>query len=389
MTVEMTSDVAQANRSVVRLSRSRTVKTYGALAELPSAYADFFQQNAVRSFYNSFDWYRNFVSTAVDPDDRVCVYALEQDGAPIAVLPARYKTRDRPWQPRTLSSLSNYYTTLFEPLVDPSQNSHEALGVLARAIRQSTPAWDILNLKPMLRDSPLFSELVQSLRQAGMIVQTYFCAGNWYTPLDGKSYEDYLAGLRSSVRNIARSKNKKLERSGRARIEIVDGIEGLGPAIQAYNKVYSASWKVPEPYREFVPGLIQTCAAMGWLRLGIAYIDNEPAAAQLWIVKDGKAAIYKIAYDQKFAGLSVGTYLTMRLMKRVIDGDRVSEVDYLSGDDRYKRDWMSHRRELWGILAMNPRTVGGLLSIIRHVGGRAVKNATRRFTSRNAEKQPL
>lgn len=36
---------------------------------------------------------------------------------------------------------------------------------------------------------------------------------------------------------------------------------------------------------------------------------------------------------------------------------------------------MSHRRERWGIMAFNPRQVGGLLLAGRHVGGRAVKRA--------------
>jgi CelD/BcsL family acetyltransferase involved in cellulose biosynthesis len=121
---------------------------------------------------------------------------------------------------------------------------------------------------------------------------------------------------------------------------------------------------------------------MGWLRLGVAYIDNEPAAAQLWIVNHGTASIYKIAYDQKFKELSVGSYLTMHLMEHAIDVDKVREIDYLSGDDRYKRDWMSNRREHWGILAMNPCTLPGILAIIRHVGGRAAKMAAQRILSR-------
>jgi hypothetical protein len=35
---------------------------------------------------------------------------------------------------------------------------------------------------------------------------------------------------------------------------------------------------------------------------------------------------------------------------------------------------MSHRRERWGILALNPRTVKGLMGIARHAGGRLIRN---------------
>lgn len=358
---------------------TRIVRAFANFDELPLAYGRLFEENAVRSFFLSLPWYRHFVRMALDPQDRIRIYALEQDGVPLLALPVRYHNQGR-CKVRTLSSLSNYYTTLFEPLSHPLHHSPGNTAALIRAICVDDRAWDVVDLRPLDRDSSAFSELVDSFGQAGMVVQTYFCAGNWYCPVEGKSYQDYLQGLRSSVRNIARSKNKKLDRSGRVRIQLITGLDGLDAAIGAYEKVYAASWKVPEPYPLFIPGLIRVCAQMGWLRLGLAFIDGEPAAAQLWIVKDGKAAIYKIAYDQKFRDLSVGSYLTMYLMERVIDGDRVREVDYLSGDDPYKRDWMSHRRELWGILAMNPRTVRGALSIARHIGGQALRRTIRRIT---------
>jgi hypothetical protein len=57
-------------------------------------------------------------------------------------------------------------------------------------------------------------------------------------------------------------------------------------------------------------------------------------------------------------------------------------VDYLTGDDNYKRDWMSQRRERWGILALNPRTPLGALAIARHVGGRTAKNAVLSLANR-------
>jgi CelD/BcsL family acetyltransferase involved in cellulose biosynthesis len=70
------------------------------------------------------------------------------------------------------------------------------------------------------------------------------------------------------------------------------------------------------------------------------------------------------------------------MMEYVLDVDRVREVDYLTGDDKYKQDWMTHRRERWGILAMNPRTLRGALAIARHVGGRTVKRTLQAIAAR-------
>jgi hypothetical protein len=277
---------------------------------------------------------------------------------------------------RKLVALTNYYSPLFAPhLASTGGADGEKLNTLVAAIAKESPRWDAIEIRPLDVNASYFSDFVQAFRAKGYVVQTFFCAGNWYEPINGRSFREYFEGLRSSVRNIAKSKNKKIERSERVRWEILQGMEGLERGIAAYNQIYAASWKVLEPYAEFIPGLIRTCAEQGTLRLGLAYVDGEPAAAQIWIVHAGIASIYKMAYDQKFRDLSVGTYLTTRLMEFAIDVDKVTEIDYLTGDDRYKKDWMSHRRERWGILALNPRTPRGILAIARHVGGRAIKHA--------------
>ena len=106
--------------------------------------------------------------------------------------------------------------------------------------------------------------------------------------------------------------------------------------------------------------------------LRIMHVEGEPAAAQLWLVTEGRAVIYKLAYDPRFAHLSVGSILTLRMMRQAIEVDGVREIDYGSGDDAYKKDWMSRRRERWGMVAFNPFSVQGILGIARHGLGRAV-----------------
>ena len=139
------------------------------------------------------------------------------------------------------------------------------------------------------------------------------------------------------------------------RIQVVTGGDALDAAAVDYARVFAASWKMQEPYAPaFVPALIRACAAVGWLRLGLLHVDGEPAAAQFWVVVGGTALIFRLAYDDRFLDLSVGTILTAHLMRHVLDVDKVATVDYGIGNDPYKRDWMSHRRERWGILALVP-----------------------------------
>jgi hypothetical protein len=363
------------------------VKIYARMEDLPEKYAPFFAESAKESFFLSFPWFQNLSATVLYPGDEVRVFSVELGDTaetPAAALLLRRQSSRSSFSLRKLTGLANYYTSLFAPLRSPSLYFPSHLSALTRAIAADRPAWDAVDLPWLDRDAPVFIDLQRAFREVGMVVQTYFCSGNWYLPVNGRTFKEYFDGLRSSVRNIAKSKNKKIERSGRVRVGIVSGTSGLDAALDAYQRIYTSSWKVPEPHAKFVPGFVRTSAEQGWLRLGVAYVDGEPAAAQIWIVSHGTASIYKIAYDKRFADLSVGSFLTLRMMEHALDVDRVREVDYLSGDDKYKQDWMSHRRERWGILAMNPHTVRGVLAIARHVGGRAVKRAVQSIVKRGA-----
>jgi len=102
-------------------------------------------------------------------------------------------------------------------------------------------------------------------------------------------------------------------------------------------------------------------------------LGDRPIAAQFWIVKDQVANIFKVGYDPEFRNLSVGSILTMVIMEKVIDEEKVREVDYLTGDDDYKKHWMSDRRERWGLVAFNPRRPKGLAAGITNIAGRSIK----------------
>jgi hypothetical protein len=387
----MTTAKAQASTQGVPLARSSPTasnprlrgKSFDNLSALTESADALFEAGFRRSIFLSRPWFQNLIQTSFPDGDRVRIFMVEDPavpGAPVLLLPASHG-RSILLKPRTLSSLTNFYSPLFEPLIAANCDPRWALEKLAETIAADSPSWDVLNLRWLNNNSPLFEHFAGALRSAGFIVQTYFCSGNWFEPVAGRSYEEYLRDLRSSVRNIARSKARKIERSGRVRLEIVSAGDALGDAIGAYERIYNSSWKTPEPFPEFMPGLLRAFAKEGWLRLGLAYVDEEPAAAQVWFVANEVASIYKIAYDRKFKDLSVGSYLTMHMLREAIDVEKVREIDYLTGDDQYKRDWMSQRRERWGILAMNPRTPKGAAAVVRHVGGRFAKRAIQRLVN--------
>ena len=64
--------------------------------------------------------------------------------------------------------------------------------------------------------------------------------------------------------------------------------------------------------------------------------------------------------------LSPGTTLTAALFEQVIDRDRVSLVDFGTGDDPYKRDWMELVRPRYRIEAFRDLYPGNWPAIARN-----------------------
>ena len=125
--------------------------------------------------------------------------------------------------------------------------------------------------------------------------------------------------------------------------------------------------------RDYIVGLLETAAAEGVLRLGLFYIDGQPAAGQIWLVSKGTAYNYRLAYDPRFKKYSIGTLLTHAMFRHVIDEDKAERIDLGIGDEAFKKDWVEGRREFWGIAGYNRRTWAGLRTAGAHLSISAVK----------------
>ena len=157
-----------------------------------------------------------------------------------------------------------------------------------------------------------------------------------------------MAERPANIRNIIRRKQRKLDREHAYDIRLHQDVD-IDRALLDYQMVYQASWKANEFFVGFTPSLVKKLSELGWLRLAILYIEDNPVAAQIWFVVHGKANIYRLAYDQRWKSYSPGSILTQFLMRYVIDTDKVIEIDFLTGNERYKQDWMTVQKERLGM----------------------------------------
>lgn len=341
-------------------------RTYSAWDELPAGYDALFAGAGAQDLCLGRAWFEALAATTLAAEERLVVAGVEEGDRPSACLVGRHRERDPAFfGARSLCSLSNFYTLRYAPIL-ADDGGHVALAALIRGLRARRPRYAALHLEPLAAAAPLTDDLAQALSAAGLVTRRYARSGNWQDDTRGLSFRDYLAGRPAVLRNTFRRKDSRLARAGTVRMAIVrDGAE-LGPALDQYEQVYAASWKPAEPYPAFIRRLATGVAATGALRLALLYLDRRPIAAQLWIVWHGRAILYKLAHDRSCAALSPGTVLTMRVLERLLDEERVGELDLGAGDDAYKQLWASRRRPRCGLLAFDPLTLRGAAGTLRH-----------------------
>jgi CelD/BcsL family acetyltransferase involved in cellulose biosynthesis len=245
---------------------------------------------------------------------------------------------------------SAWYSLRFGPVGDAEG---DLMTAMAAAVRDGGVAE--VDLAPLEDAEPLRA----SFRAAGFLTFVAPKTGNWRADTEGLDFEAYWAKRPARLRNTA----KRRAKSAGLEIEIFDRFEESAWA--EYEAVYRASWKPEEGSFPFLRALAAQEGAAGTLRLGIARKDGRPVAAQLWLVENGEATIHKLAYAEEAKAMSPGTLLGMAMFRRALDVDRVRTIDYGTGDEPYKADWMDERRTLWRLTAYNPRTLRGLIGAAR------------------------
>lgn len=247
-------------------------------------------------------------------------------------------------KPAALSGLTNWYSFTIRPLFTGDGDRSAALRALFRNLRQQAAR---LTLYPV--SAP--DDLTAALRAAGWWVKATPAGDRHWLDLGDMDHDAWWASRPGALRSTVQRKAKK----GVVDIQLLTAFDDGSWA--AYEEIYAASWKPEEGRPALLRAFAEAEGARGTLRMGLARIDGTPVAAQFWTVEDGTAFIHKLAHVEDSLKASPGTLLSAALFRHVITIDGVKRVDFGTGNDGYKRDWMNRHDPLWRIVAFNPSRI--------------------------------
>lgn len=266
-----------------------------------------------------------------------------------------------------LRSLVTPYTIGWGPLLQAPHADAAALRqaglAFGRLLHRHAPA----RFAAMNPDAAGVAALLDGVRAAGVSIARFRHFGNWRAPLrPGDGWDGYLAARPSALRATIR---RKAARAGRFTAYTHPG-PALETGIAAYRTVRARSWKPAEPFPDFDPALMRAAAAIGALRLGVMWgADDQPIAAQYWVVSGGHACVLKLAHDEAAKAASPGTTLTAIMIRGLIEQDAVTELDFGRGDDAYKQLWAGERHERFGVTLTDPWHPAGWVELARQAAG--------------------
>ncbi|MEO8300883.1 MAG: GNAT family N-acetyltransferase [Rhizomicrobium sp.] len=296
------------------------------------------------------DWFEILASTTLSQKESACVVALlGEDGQPVCAVPLVEQGG------RIVRGLTSPFTTVFRA---PFGHDGDArtLGKLLAAKTGDTFRLDALD--PADSAARSFQD---GLAAGGLVVTRFRHFANWFERID--SFSDYWNGRESRLKSTVKRKGAPLQRDGMLIFEMIDLAADWRRGVEIYEAIYARSWKPPEPHPHFISALLERLGRHGTARLGVAMIEGKPAAAQIWLVQQDRATIFKLAHDPAFDRQSPGTLLTHWMLRLLHEQDGVRDVDFGRGDDGYKRLWLGSCQDREGVLAANPRTLKGLLAV--------------------------
>lgn len=323
------------------------LENYGLAAAPPGVRALFDRLECPEGCW---DWFEILADTTLSPKERACIVALlDGDGLPVSAVPLVAVDG------RMVRGLTSPFTTVFRA---PFGHDGDArmLGKLLAARIGDTFRLDALD--PADSAARSFQD---GLASGGLVVARFRHFANWFERIE--NFPDYWSGRESRLKSTVKRKGAPLQRDGRLAFEMIDLTADWRRGVQIYEAIYARSWKPAEPHPHFIEALLEKMGRRGTARLGVAAIDGAPAAAQIWLVQQDRATIFKLAHDPAFDRQSPGTLLTHWMLHLLHERDGVRQVDFGRGDDSYKRLWLSLCQDREGVLAANPRTLKGLLAV--------------------------
>ncbi len=249
-----------------------------------------------------------------------------------------------------LSSLSNYYSFSYAPIFEGIEKPEQCEKLTTQIAADLRLSQGRISLYPLIDDDDGMPDMLrQAFAEAGWIAILTLEGSNHIIDVNGRNFAAYWKTRPGALRSLIKRKGAMMRGYEFAIWHTINDT-----VWNDYRTVYETSWKNAEPYPAMVRAIAEEAVSRGALRMAFLRKQGIPVAAQLWTIEGETACIHKIAHDTSEDTRSPGTLLSHHMFAHMIDIEKVSRIDYGTGDNAYKRDWMERARPMLRLDCFNP-----------------------------------
>lgn len=271
-------------------------------------------------------------------------------------------------------------------------HEREALAALAEHVTGET---HVLALGRLRVEPCALASLGSALTRRGWTMIEQPDEVSPFVAVGGRRFDDYLRGLGSSHRYAFRRRLRGVERDFRVELAMVRHEDERRAALATLVDLHARRWAGVARSEAFARSALlafhdeisRLALERGWLRLYTLELDGRPAAALYGFRYRDVLSYYQAGFDPQLAPYSVGL-VTLGLVIRDAIGEGVTEIDFLHGEEPYKRLWANEVRPLRRLELYPPGARGWLYRHGALVEQRARHLARRVLTAHRQEVMP-
>lgn len=326
----------------------------------------------------SFEWTQALLKTHLLRDDDFLVIVLKDAERVVGIIPIVIrKSRNYGISVTHAFPIAELYNTHSDLLIDALDD--KLVEAFISALLNIGYKWDVFRLRSFVEANPVLEGFDRCLKNSSFHYKIKREEPSFFIPL-GNSYDDYLKQRSASFRKKLRVRVKRMNSIGDVAYSEIRDSQNV---VEAYNNILyieEKSWKhkhgtsIPANKKqlEFYKHLCENASKKGWLRLAFLFLNSEPVAYKMGLVKDKKYYGLKCSFHEKFRRESPLTVLIARFIEDLIH-DGVTEYDFTGEPFEYESRWTDEIRWHKSLMIYNHTIKAKLYSIFNYV--RSIKKS--------------
>ena len=376
------------NESTPDAIRVSTIDNALDLAMLRSEWNALLSITAADGPFLTWEWLDAWWTHLSGPSSLRVIVARKGDDL-IAIAPFRLVPGAVPGFSRLAFLGTGYAGSDYLDLIARPDCEEEALGAIAGHIAEQRMTLRLDHVP----ESSLAGQLANRLGRFAWTATTIPDGACPVIPLDGHSWDSYLATLGPAHRANVRRRLRGIERHFEMRFDLVttepDRRQALDALVRFHDRRFQAqggsSAFCTTAVLAFQQAATRSALDRGWLRMYVLRLNEEIAAVMYGLFYGQRFYFYQHGFDDRYARHSIGLVL-MALTIRMAITEGAQAFDMLWGTEGYKALWARETRRLARIHLFPPhmagrihrgaigarRRLGRLARRVLHTGGRGV-----------------